>query len=385
MSRFGLRAALLSAAALAASAAFAPVTAAASFSISTPYPAVTVDPGATVTFDIQVTTPSPERVTLAVSGAPASWSAHLTGGGNSIDAVYTATASPPPVQLSVKVPQDASAGAQEITVTATASEGTIRLPVTVTVAGTGGSGGVQLTAEFNKLSGAASSTFTYNLTLANNGSQKQTYTLTGQGPDGWQVAVHPSSNAQAVTDSVDGGGTDQLSVTATPPSGATAGAYQIVVAAAAGSDTATTQLEADITGAPGIKLSTPNQVLNAQVTAGGTGTFQVIVSNTGTTPLSGVSVTATPPSNWKVTFDTPTIQTLAPNDSKTVTATIQPAGDAIAGDYNLTVSASSGGVSDSLDIRTTVQASPLWGFIGIGVIALVLVGLAWAFRRYGRR
>ena len=157
------------------------------------------------------------------------------------------------------------------------------------------------------------------------------------------------------------------------------------MAAAAGSDTATIQLEADITGAPGVKLSTPNQVLNTQVTAGSSGTFQVIVTNSGTTPLTNVNLASTPPSSWKVTFDTPTIDTLAPNDSKIVTATIQPSSNALAGDYDLTITASASSVNDSLDIRTTVQASPLWGFLGIGIIAVVLVLLAWAFRRYGRR
>jgi uncharacterized membrane protein len=38
-----------------------------------------------------------------------------------------------------------------------------------------------------------------------------------------------------------------------------------------------------------------------------------------------------------------------------------------------------------VDIRTTVQTSPLWGFIGLGLIALVIIGLGWVFRRYGRR
>ncbi len=38
-----------------------------------------------------------------------------------------------------------------------------------------------------------------------------------------------------------------------------------------------------------------------------------------------------------------------------------------------------------MDIRTTVQTSPLWGFIGLALIVLVIVGLGWVFRRYGRR
>ena len=203
-------------------------TLAASFSITTPYPAVTVQAGNTVSFDLTVTTPTPERVDLALSGVPAGWTGTITGAGNSIDAVYTVGSPPPAVQLSVKVPQDAAASTQTITVTATAAEGTRTLPISITVE-SASSGGVALTTDFAKLSGTVSSTFTYSLTLENNGTQQQTFTLQGQGPDGWQVEVHPSSNAQALTDTVPGGSSDTLSVTVTPPGTASAGAYPIQV------------------------------------------------------------------------------------------------------------------------------------------------------------
>ncbi len=357
--------------------------AAATFSISTPYPAVTVQPGNTVSFDLNVTTPAPERVGLAVSGVPQGWTATLTGGGNTIDAVYTGGTTPPSVQLSVKVPQDA-AGTQTITVTATASEGTRTLPITLTVqAGT--AGGVKLTTDFAKLSGTASSTFTYSLTLENNGTQQQVFTLQGQGPAGWQVEVHPSSNTQALTDTIAGGSSDTLTVTVTPPSTANAGAYPIRVTAVAGTQTASVQLEADVTGSPSLSLSTPNQVLNATVTSGGTGTVTLVVTNSGSVPLSDVTLTSTPPTGWNVTFSPASIPTLQPGDSQNVTATIHPAGNALTGDYDVTMTASGGGASQNVDIRTTVQTSPLWGFVGLLLIAVVLVGLGWVFRRYGRR
>ena len=47
-----------------------PVAAATAFNLTTPYPAVTVQPGNTVTFDLDVSVPTPERVGLAVSGTP---------------------------------------------------------------------------------------------------------------------------------------------------------------------------------------------------------------------------------------------------------------------------------------------------------------------------
>jgi uncharacterized membrane protein len=41
--------------------------------------------------------------------------------------------------------------------------------------------------------------------------------------------------------------------------------------------------------------------------------------------------------------------------------------------------------SETIQLRTTVETSSIWGFVGIALIALVLIGLFLVFRRYGRR
>ena len=51
----------------------------------------------------------------------------------------------------------------------------------------------------------------------------------------------------------------------------------------------------------------------------------------------------------------------------------------------MTFSASGGDVTDQVEIRVTIETSPIWGFIGIGLIVAVLGGLWWVFRTYGRR
>jgi uncharacterized membrane protein len=358
--------------------------AAVTFELTTPYPAVTIQPGNTVTFSLDISVPTPERVDLAVSGTPSSWTANLRGGGNIVNAVFAGGTTAASVELSVAVPQDATPGSQTLTVTATAAQGTRTLPIQVTVLGVTG-GAITLTSAFPQLSGAPSSTFSYSVSVTNTGTQKQTYTLQGQGPDGWTVSVHPSSNPQALTLSVDGGATDTLSVSAQPPPGVPAGAYPLQVTVTAGAQSANTTLEADVTGAPAITLGTPNQVLNAQVTAGSTGTVALVVTNSGSTVLQNVTVTAAAPTGWTTTFAPASIASIQPGSAATVTATVKPSSDALAGDYDVTFTASAGSATSNVDIRTTVQASPLWGFIGLALIALVIIGLGWVFRRYGRR
>jgi len=358
--------------------------AAATFNLTTPYPAVTIQSGNTVTFTLDVAVPTPERVDLAVSGTPSGWTANLRGGGNIVNAVFAGGSTAATVDLSVTVPQAATPGSQTLTVTATSGQGTRKLPIEVTVLGATG-GAITLASAFPQLSGAPSSTFTYSVTLANTGTQKQTYTLQGQGPDGWTVSVHPSSNAQALTDTVDGGGTDTLSVTAQPPSTVAAGAYPLQVTVSSGGQSANAALEADVTGAPAVTLGTSNQVLNAQVTAGSTGTVSLVLTNSGSTVLQNVAVTAAAPTGWTTTFAPATIATIQPGGAATVTATVKPSSDALAGDYAVTFTATAGTATANVDIRTTVQTSPLWGFIGLALIALVIIGLGWVFRRFGRR
>ena len=338
--------------------------AAATFGITTPYPAVSVQPGNNVTFTLDITVPEAERVDLAVGGVPTGWTANLQGGGNAVNAIYVGGSTAATVDLSVTVPQAATPGSQTLTVTAKSPQGSLDLPLQVTVLGAT-SGAIQLATDFAKLSGTATSTFSYSLTLTNTGTQKQTFTLQSQGPDGWEVTVHPASNSQALTDTIDGGANDTLSVSATPPTSVAAGAFPIQVTVAGGGQTATANLEADVTGSPSVSLSTPNQVLNASVTAGSTGTVSLVVTNTGSTPLTDVAITSSPPSGWTATFAPTSIATLAPGAADTVTATVTPASDALSGDYDITFTVTAGSATANVDIRTTVQTSPLWGFIGL--------------------
>jgi uncharacterized repeat protein (TIGR01451 family) len=135
-----------------------------------------------------------------------------------------------------------------------------------------------------------------------------------------------------------------------------------------------------------MNVSTPNGVLNVSGNAGSTIDQTVSVENTGTGPLENVTLTGTAPSGWTVTFDPPTVNVQpGPENPATSVAHIVPSGDAIAGDYIVKVRASNDLANGEVDLRVTVETSLLWGIIGIGLIVLVIVGLGYVFRRYGRR
>jgi uncharacterized repeat protein (TIGR01451 family) len=127
--------------------------------------------------------------------------------------------------------------------------------------------------------------------------------------------------------------------------------------------------------------------VNTSATAGQATGFQVVLTNTGSADLANVALTATPPSGWTVTWDTPSIAVIPVGQTATATAQITPASNAIAGDYIVTLTARADQVTaaQTIQLRTTVETSSVWGFVGIALIVLVLIGLFLVFRRYGRR
>ena len=94
------------------------------------------------------------------------------------------------------------------------------------------------------------------------------------------------------------------------------------------------------------------------------------------------------PSGWSVTFNPEKIDSLPVDGEREVEVNIKPPEKTISGDYEITVSAkpeSKYDVDDDLDIRVTVLTEPLWGWIGIGIVVLVVIGLVVMFMRLGRR
>jgi len=186
---------------------------------------------------------------------------------------------------------------------------------------------------------------------------------------------------------VGAGDTENVKVTVKPAFDADAGQYLIDVTASADDYDAAAQLGVELTGSYSLRMSTQDGRLSTNVTAGASQVLPVIVENTGSTDLANVTLTTTPPSGWKAEFDTPTIATIPVGGQGTANVTITPASGAIAGDYIVSLSAKADQVAApvTLQVRTTVETSSIWGIVGIALIVIVLIGLFLVFRRYGRR
>lgn len=365
---------------------------AASLEMTTAFPSVVADPGATVKFPTKVITDTPQRVDLRIVSQPEGWDTTLRGAGSTIAAVTTTANPDVPTEISaeftaeVKVPDAVTPGPGQVVIEGRSAAGiTTQLTLDV-VTEAQEAGSVALDAEFPNLRGSTTSTFRFNLTLRNDTNSQLTFGLETDAPTGWNVDAQPSGEAQASTAVVDAGSDTTITVTADPPADAPAGENAIIVRAISGTNVAEASLSVEITGQFAMALDTSDGRQNARVASGTPTTLNLVLQNTGTAPLTNVTLSATPPGKWTVTFAPEVIPEIAPNSAPvTVVATITAAGDALAGDYILNVRANSDDASDAIEVRTTVETSSTGYLIGIAILVAVAIGLFVVFQRYGRR
>ena len=356
----------------------------AGLTLTTPYPGLTVEPGDTAEFDLLLSAPSTATVGLAVEGVPEGWTASFRGGGFVVNQVTAGTAEAPELTLNVIVPTGTADGSFPLTIVAESSTGPASLPIEVIVQG-GAGGTVTLTPEYSGVRGPSTETFTFPVDVRNDTPAEVQLELSAEGPIGWVVEATPQSQTQASAITVDPGATSRITVTAQPSATAAAGLYDLRVIARGGGVDAEAPLQVQITGSFAMQITTPDQRLNADVTAAQPTQFPVVVFNTGTADLVNVALDSVPPSGWEVTWDTEVIPTIVAGDFATVNATITPSSEAIAGDYQITFRATSDDANASMEVRTSVSPSAFGGMVGIGLILLTLAALAWVFRRFGRR
>jgi uncharacterized membrane protein len=363
----------------------APFAAAAETTVTTPFPSLVVEPGQSAKFTLTLRTDAAADVELSVTGLPDGWTSRFTGGGATIGSAFVTPGDPVDVDLNVEVADEAPAGDTRIEVRTRSGADTASLPLTVRVQEQA-AGSVTLDTDFPQLTGAAGGTFTFNMTLNNDTPTENTFSMQATGQPGWTVSAKPSGQAQATTTTVGAGSSSTITVTADAPEDIAAGDYPIQVTVSGGGETVTSDLLVTITGSFSLTLSTANEVLSTTATAGSQTDVELVVTNTGTAPITAVTPSALPPTGWTVTFEPETVPTIDPQATATIVAHITPTGDAITGDYNVGITTrSEEAASGDVQLRVKVETPAFWWIAGVALIALVFVGLWWVFRTYGRR
>ena len=347
----------------------------------TPYTQISVPPGESINYSIDVINGNEdvEVLNVSVAGIPRGWNYELKSGGWIIGKISVLPGEKITLSLKVDVPVQVNRGTYQFRLSA----GSHVLPLTVIVSEQG-TYKTEFTAEQSNMEGQASATFNYNANLRNRTAEEQLYALTANAPRGWTVSFR-ANGRQVTSVEVAPNATTTVSIEAKPPASIGTGTFKIPVRAFTASTSGELEFEAVITGSYTMEFSTPTGLLSSSITAGSTKKIELEVRNTGSSELRGIELASSKPADWEVVFDPDKIESLIAGSSTTVTALVKASGKAIPGDYMVKMTARTPEISSTADFRMSVKTSMLWGWIGILIIAAVLGGVYYLFRKYGRR
>ena len=368
-----------------------PVTAQdAELTLTTPYPAQSVEVGKTVNLPLKVRAVglSAQIVDLSMASTADGWTASFIGDGRAVQAVYVEPDTPGSVSLKLEPSADVQPGTYEFTVAAQSrnSDRSAQLPITLRVEEQLPPQ-LSLDVELPTLQGTPNGTVTYQATLANEGDRNLTVNLSADAPENFDVTFKARFENQTVTSlPISAGSSRDLSIEVSVPEEVSAGEYRIGVQAAAEDVEETQILNAVIEGQPDLSVTTSGDPVSTQATIGETTSVDFVVRNRGNAAAEEITLTSSSPSGWNVEFQPASIGTIQPGNETQVTAQISPSDDTIAGDYFVTLRArSGGGISDATEFRVTAQRSTIWGAYSIAIIVVALGIIGLAVVRFGRR
>jgi len=252
---------------------------------------------------------------------------------------------------------------------------------------------IALTTEYPKLDAIATGSFDFTVQLSYTGQTDRVFDLNVTVPTGWDTTITPQYDTKLISSltmekSTSIPTTKGIEVNATPPSypPADPGDYAITLKASSGNISGQIELTARITAKYALDATPSNQTYNTDAKAGKDNTFSVTVTNTGTAPIDTIAFSSDKPTGWEITFTPEKIELLNIYDPKAIDVNIKPPSDTVAGDYVITLQISGKqAYATAMDIRVTVKTPTIWGWVGLGIIAIVVVGLILIFMRFGRR
>jgi uncharacterized membrane protein len=350
----------------------------------TTFPSQVVGADDVINLDVTLRSDISQVVQLEAREIPEGWTVTFRGSGHQVKSVYLEAGDDVSLDVRIEVPADAQADTYRVLAVARGEEGQAELPLEFTVEARRPTN-ISLDASPKNVSGAPDTVFRYDATLENESNEELTVNLSAEAPAGFRTAFE--MGGEEITGlSLGPNQSRNIAVKVVPPANVQAGTYPITVRAQGGDTEATLDLEAEITGQPELALTTPDGRLSLQAQAGRETPLKILVRNTGSAPVTQVELRSSAPSGWTVEFEPQEIAEIPAGGQVEAVARLRPAEKAVAGDYQVSLRASSDeGESTSEDFRITVVTSTLWGVVGIGLIAVAVGVVAIAVLRFGRR
>lgn len=251
---------------------------------------------------------------------------------------------------------------------------------------------IELTATHTKLEEISGGTFEFEVKMTYKGEEDRFFDLEAIGPKDWFIAITPSypKDKRIRNIRLDGGriAVETIAVQASVPFylRPEPGDYNIAVTATSGELIGSIDLTAVITAKYELGLTPTNELYNTKVTSGKDNPFSTRLTNHGTAVIDDITFSSNKPQGWIIEYSPEEVNTLDASESKEININIKPDAKAISGDYAISIRAASAkATAERLEIRVTVETPTIWGWTGVGIILVVIAGMAVVIMRFSRR
>jgi uncharacterized membrane protein len=246
--------------------------------------------------------------------------------------------------------------------------------------------GVNITTSYPVLQGPTDGKFEFSLEVENKSDKDSIFNLAATGPKDWDINFKPAYEDKYISSlRLKAGGSQSVAVAVKPYALAAPGKYPIAVKVSSPEAKGEAELTVVLTGTYKLDIGTATGLLSLTAMRGEPANVSFYVKNSGSAPLEDVHFISVKPENWKVEFKPEKVETLAPGDMKQIELIITPAAQALVGDYSVSAVVDAQKITKNLEFRVSTKASSAGGWIGIGIIVVVLLGLVSLFVYVGRR
>jgi uncharacterized membrane protein len=362
--------------------------------MSAEFPTIEVPPGQSVTMNILFHNQgkTTENVDVTLASKPAAWRARLKSDVFTVAGVTIPWGEDKTVTFEAEPDKNVKPGDYPFVINAQTKDGKIKMSETVLVKvrerekGAGDVRGVRLTTSYPVLRGPSDARFEFSVEVESKLDREAVFDLAAQSPEGWEINFKPSYEAKFISSlRLKANQSQSVAIEVKPGMNAKSGEYPITMRVSSGDAKAEAKLMVVLTGTYGIDAGTPSGLLSVEARQGKQTTVSIFVKNTGSATQPEVKFLSFKPENWKVEFKPEKLTDLPPNELKQVEVLITPYEEALVGDYSVAVGINGEKANKNLEFRITVKAGTAWGWIGIGIIILVVIGLTGLFRWLGRR
>jgi uncharacterized membrane protein len=360
--------------------------------VYTEYSGVVVPVGETVRLDLTVANKGrrDEAIALNLVSVPKEWKAEIKGGGFTVTGVAVPDGKDRRLTFTAEPPKGQQPGTHAFVVEGVTADGALRSRHTITVAtkrrAALGAEDLRVTTAYPMLQGPSDATFEFSLEVENRSDADRVVNLGAQAPRGWEANFKPGYESKLISSlQINSNQSKTVTVELKPPKEAEPGEYPIRIKVASGSSAVDKTLTVALTGIYKLQARTPTGVLSTQAVTGKPTTVSLLIRNAGSAVNRNIELTAFKPENWEVKFEPERIEALEPGAFKQVEARITPAAQSLVGDYSVSLTAKGEKASDNVEMRVTVNAASLWGWVGVGLITVVIGGMGGLFAWLGRR